>query len=153
MVGVCSGSCSGGAATSRCVAGASIQCACDNGLMGAQVCGPTGDYGACACQPIANDQPVAGGETRDLSCRAGARNVAAIVSAKVGRPQDQLEKDVVALCEDRQWPEELRACMVEARSSDELDRCDDLVPERGDHVDEKKGEEKGDEPQGPKESP
>jgi hypothetical protein len=112
--------------------------------MGAQVCGVDGAYGSCACNPIANDEPTPDQPVADLSCSASARNAAKLIAADEHDPEMpidpmEIENDLLGMCMKQQWSEQLRTCLVEARHIDDLDPCEQYLP---DFSDEKDGDEK-----------
>ena len=53
--------CGSGSRSNSCISGASVQCACQNGEQGAQICSSSGTYGACVCSGNAGDAGGQGG--------------------------------------------------------------------------------------------
>ena len=137
LAAVCSGSCSGTAASSRCVTGASIQCACNGGLAGAQVCGGDGAYSTCVCDPKDDVEP---GAARDTSCAAVVAHMGRVndPDGEDGEGDDEgLDVDDFLRQMCATWSEQMRRCVLGATGPADLEPCQQYLPEemRGDDDD------------------
>ncbi len=133
--------CSNETPAAKCVAGASVECACANQGKGAQVCKPDGTFGPCQCGERAEPDPSAPAEERlaetpknnpaKVAPKVAAGPDCDVVAAhlKVLLAQD-LEgisaDDFAEQCRREKLSVEVRTCMAKATDSDALIGCQAL---------------------------